>query len=78
MRAIGPALAGFGVAGTVADPRLELFAGASKSIAANENWGGGAALGAAFVAAGCVRTRRGFEGRGPGGKHYSPGVIRCR
>ena len=37
LRAIGPALAGFGVTGTLADPKLELFAGPNK-IGENDNW----------------------------------------
>ncbi len=52
IRAIGPGLAGFGLTGTVPDPRLELFNGASASIGTNDNWGGTAALGAAFNAVG--------------------------
>jgi hypothetical protein len=47
VRAIGPTLGGFGVGGVVADPQLALFQG-STQIAANDNWGGGAALSAAF------------------------------
>jgi len=38
LRAIGPTLAGFGVSGTLNDPRLELYAGATK-VAENDNWG---------------------------------------
>jgi sugar lactone lactonase YvrE len=52
IRAIGPGLAAFGLAGTVADPRLELFNGQSASIGTNDNWGGTAALSAAFTAVG--------------------------
>jgi len=37
IRAIGPTLGGFGVAGVIADPKLELYAGATK-IAENDNW----------------------------------------
>ncbi len=37
IRATGPALAGFGVAGALADPKLELYSGATK-IAENDNW----------------------------------------
>ncbi|MBI5767558.1 MAG: immunoglobulin domain-containing protein [Verrucomicrobia bacterium] len=37
IRGIGPALAGFGVSGTLADPRLEAFSG-QTSIATNDNW----------------------------------------
>lgn len=38
IRAAGPALTAFGVTGTLADPRIELFAGANK-IGENDNWG---------------------------------------
>lgn len=39
IRVIGPGLAGFGVAGTLADPVLELFSGSVK-IAENDDWSG--------------------------------------
>jgi hypothetical protein len=61
LRAVGPGLAQFGVGGTMPDPRLALFNGATQEIA-NDNWsdgGGGragavaaAALSAAFTAVG--------------------------
>ena len=51
VRAIGPTLAGFGVGGAVADPRLALFSGQTQ-IAANYNWGGGSTLSAAFTQVG--------------------------
>jgi uncharacterized protein (DUF1800 family) len=37
LRAIGPGLAAFGVSGTLADPKLELFSGTAK-VAENDNW----------------------------------------
>ncbi|MCX6953764.1 MAG: hypothetical protein NTV51_16555 [Verrucomicrobia bacterium] len=37
LRAAGPALAGFGVAGILADPRLDLFQGAAV-VASNDQW----------------------------------------
>ncbi|MBL9210291.1 MAG: immunoglobulin domain-containing protein [Opitutaceae bacterium] len=37
VRAVGPALAGFGVAGVLADPVLELYSGATV-VATNDNW----------------------------------------
>ena len=52
IRAVGPGLAPLGVGGTVADPRLELFDGLSRSIGTNDNWGGTSQLSAAFTAAG--------------------------
>ncbi len=38
IRAAGPALAGFGVAGTVVDPSLTVFNGNGNSVATNDNW----------------------------------------
>lgn len=50
IRAIGPTLGGFGVLGTLADPRLELYASnGTTPISANDNWG--AAANAAEVSA---------------------------
>lgn len=40
IRAIGPGLAAFGVGGTLADPRLQLFTGATTIVRENDNWGG--------------------------------------
>ncbi|MBI5693052.1 MAG: DUF1800 family protein [Verrucomicrobia bacterium] len=37
VRAIGPGLAAFGVPGTLADPKLEIFSGQAK-VAENDNW----------------------------------------
>ncbi len=37
LRAIGPALAAFGVTGVLADPKLDLFSGTAL-LAANDNW----------------------------------------
>lgn len=51
IRAVGPTLSSFGVAGTLSDPRLQLFAG-STLLAENDNWGGTAALAAAFAQTG--------------------------
>ncbi len=52
LRGIGPTLGQFGVAGTLADPQLALFNSASVQTAQNDDWGGGAALSAAFGAVG--------------------------
>jgi len=53
VRAVGPSLGTlFNVPGVMADPRLELFDGARRSIGVSDNWGGGADLAAAFTAAG--------------------------
>jgi hypothetical protein len=52
IRAVGPGLAAFGVEGTVADPQLTLFNSSSTRVDANDNWGGTAALTAAFASVG--------------------------
>ena len=53
IRAAGPTLgaAPFSIPGTLPDPRLELFAGQTKT-SENDNWGGSAALSNAFAAVG--------------------------
>ncbi len=51
IRAIGPALANFGVPGVLADPKLELFSGSSR-IGENDNWSGADALAAGFASVG--------------------------
>ncbi len=38
IRAVGPTLGGFGVAGTLVDPKLEVFDKDNRSVAANDNW----------------------------------------
>ena len=52
LRAVGPTLGTtFGVPGTMADPKLDLYSGLSL-ITANDNWGGGSSLAATFQSAG--------------------------
>lgn len=51
LRAAGPSLAAFGVAGTLNDPKIELFAG-STPTGGNDNWGGTTVLSTAFVGVG--------------------------
>ncbi len=51
LRGVGPALGGFGVAGALADPRLELFRGTVR-LAENDNWDNNAAVSAAATAVG--------------------------
>jgi sugar lactone lactonase YvrE len=51
IRAAGPSLGALGVGGTLADPTLELFAGATRN-GGNDNWGGGAEVTAAMAAVG--------------------------
>ncbi|MBM4012109.1 MAG: hypothetical protein FJ286_12145 [Planctomycetes bacterium] len=50
-RAVGPGLSAFGFVGAAGDPKLTLYAG-DREIGANDNWGGGAELVAAFSQAG--------------------------
>ena len=53
IRAIGPALAGFGVAGALSDTRVDVIrAGATSAMMSNDNWGGTPALTEAFVSVG--------------------------
>ncbi|MSU49532.1 MAG: LamG domain-containing protein [Opitutus sp.] len=51
IRAAGPALAALGVGSPLADPKLEVFSGQTVT-ASNDNWGGAAALNAAFTQVG--------------------------
>ena len=48
VRAIGPSLTDFGVAGALANPRLEVVDGSGRTVAANDDWGGGGPLVDAF------------------------------
>ena len=49
IRAVGPTLGSFGVAGTLADPVMDVIPlGGATPIATNDNWGGFAALQSAF------------------------------
>ncbi len=52
VRAVGPSLTPLGVGGAMGDPKLELFDASGKSIATNDNWGGGVTLSDAFTATG--------------------------
>ena len=51
IRALGPALGAFGVAGTLVDPRLRVYRGADL-VAENDNWGGDPMIVAAARAVG--------------------------
>jgi len=51
VRAIGPGLAAFGVAGVMANPTVTVFSGALQ-FGANDDWGGDAQLNAVFAAVG--------------------------
>jgi hypothetical protein len=57
VRAVGPALADFGVGDLLADPRLELISGAP--LAANDNWGTEAGLADVFARAGAFSLANG-------------------
>ena len=49
IRAVGPTLDAFGVGGALADPVMDVIPlGATAAVATNDNWGGSAALSAAF------------------------------
>ncbi len=63
VRAIGPTLgvAPFNVGGAMADPKVELFDAFGKSIASNDNWGGTAALSAAFGQTGAFALATGSK-----------------
>lgn len=54
IRAIGPTLGTFGVGDTLADPKLELYAGETAPLAANDNWS--SAANAAQVAAAAAKV----------------------
>jgi hypothetical protein len=51
VRGIGPTLAAYSVTGALADPQLTIFAANQAVVGFNDNWGGTAALQAAFNAA---------------------------
>jgi hypothetical protein len=51
IRAAGPSLGALGFPGTALDPKLETFAGSTKT-GENDNWGGTAALKSAFASVG--------------------------
>jgi hypothetical protein len=54
LRASGPALAPFGVGGTLPDPQLQLFSG-SVVLASNDGWGGNAQISATAASVGAFR-----------------------
>jgi hypothetical protein len=51
VRGSGPALQPFGVAGTIADPQLQIYSG-STLLGTNNGWGGGAAVASAAASVG--------------------------
>lgn len=52
VRAAGPKLGDFGLAGFLADPKLEVYDGQGVLIAQNDDWGGGTTLSSAFSSVG--------------------------
>lgn len=69
IRAVGPGLSQFGVTGVLADPQLSLAPlGKDYAVAANDNWGGSAALQSAFAQAGAFAL--------PAGSNDAAVVIR--
>ncbi len=54
IRAVGPTLGLFGVGGTLANPRLDLFSGTTK-IFENDDWGGDATMTNAFQSVGAFQ-----------------------
>jgi len=52
VRATGPALAGFGVPGTLADPKIDVAPLGGTTLATNDDWAGTTALRNAFAAVG--------------------------
>jgi Putative Ig domain/Immunoglobulin domain/Immunoglobulin I-set domain len=49
IRAVGPTLTSFGVAGAMATPEVTVYNSGGASVASNDGWGGTAALQAAFA-----------------------------
>ncbi|BET65708.1 hypothetical protein ASA1KI_06260 [Opitutales bacterium ASA1] len=64
VRAVGPALAGYGVEGTLVDPVLSVFDGANVLVASNDDWGSLAAspaLATAFATTGAFELADGSK-----------------
>ncbi|WP_414661302.1 DUF1800 family protein [Horticoccus sp. 23ND18S-11] len=61
VRAAGPTLGSFGVAGTLTDPAIAIIDGANNQVASNDNWGTGnvTSLIAAFTQAGAFQFTTG-------------------
>jgi uncharacterized protein (DUF1800 family) len=59
IRACGPALAGLGLAGTLADPALTVLNAAGVAVATNDNWGSPVAGGASAAALSTAATQAG-------------------
>jgi hypothetical protein len=63
VRGVGPALAGFGVGGTLADPRLAIYRGTTL-VAQNDDWGAPQAVGPAQTAASAAELAEAAAGAG--------------
>ena len=61
VRALGPVLAVFGVAGVVADPALTVYDSAGRALAQNDNWETAADIASATAAAGTFPLTRGSK-----------------
>lgn len=61
VRAVGPGLAGFGVASPVVDPQIELFDATARRIGGNDNWSDTPALSVVFAAVGAFALDRGAK-----------------
>ena len=60
LRAVGPSLITLGVPGTLNDPKIELFAGGTKT-GENDNWGGSPTLANAFASVGAFGYSSGLS-----------------
>ncbi|MBI5770411.1 MAG: M36 family metallopeptidase [Verrucomicrobia bacterium] len=77
VRAVGPALAAFGLTGAHPDPTLEVFhAGTGASVASNDNWSG-AELSAAFAQVGAFALPAGSRDAALIAS-FTPGTYRVR
>ena len=68
LRAAGPSLSPLGVSGVLADPKLEHFAGSTKT-GENDNWGGSAAVSSAMSSVGA------FAFSGPASRDAAESVV---
>ncbi len=68
LRAAGPSLSPLGVSGVLADPKLEHFAGSTKT-GENDNWGGSAAVSSAMSSVGA------FAFSGPTSRDAAASVV---
>jgi hypothetical protein len=74
LRGIGPALAGFGLSGTVAQPSIALLDSGGTLIASDTGWGNTLVLGTSTVAASC-RLATGSDMTAAGAFALTPGSL---